>query len=82
MWYVEVSLSKWLKLYPSLRFRLDLTCSKCSVKRVEPKPFVHKDFVGVRFDKCERCGKMGEMIIATKNKEDNKKYKKLFSEDF
>jgi len=79
MWYVDICLFKWLDLYPSIKF--DLNCPECSVKRKDPKPFVRKDFAGVRFDICE-CGCRGEMVVVSKSKDGNKKYLKLLSQVF
>jgi|GEM_PF-3795910 len=51
MWYPEVSLDKWLRMYPALKAFLPFHCS-CG-RELKAIPYVSSQWIGIESDSCE-----------------------------
>ncbi|CZI74323.1 Uncharacterised protein [Legionella pneumophila] len=61
MWIPKISLSKWFKIYPSLKSSFTLYCY-CTKELTNIVPFVTKNYVGIKSDACS-CG-IGEKSLS------------------
>jgi len=55
MIFPEISLDAWLKKYPDLEVKQG-KCDYCDASLETTRPFISKDFVGLKAPKCP-CGK-------------------------
>lgn len=66
MWFPNVSIKKWIKIYPELKEHYPILC-KCGNKRKEAIPFVSENWVGIKYEEC-KCGSRCDQISIPRNK--------------
>jgi hypothetical protein len=65
MWTPEISINKWLKIFPELNNQFPLKCL-CGKESLNIKPFVIKNWIGLLSDDCE-CGLGRSSISVPRN---------------
>lgn len=65
MWYPDLTITKWFKIYPTLKEMYPKIC-ECGVIRADALPFVSKNWVGIKYGNC-KCGKKCSEISIPRN---------------
>lgn len=65
MIFIDMNIDEWLKAHPYLS--LDKVKCKCGCLS-EVKPFVVKDYVGLKSSTCPVCGRYGSSFMISTDK--------------
>ena len=75
MWYPDISIKKWLKIYPLLKNSYPKKCT-CGEIRNEAVPFVSDNWVGLKYSRC-KCGKLSSRVSILRTEEQRKEFRAL-----
>lgn len=69
MWSPNVSLEKWLSVFPALKGDVPATCLLCGQELLTAKPYVSGKWVGISANGCE-CGAEATVIALPRSEKD------------
>lgn len=76
MWFPDVTVTKWFKIYPELKEQYPRICPCGEIR--EDVPFVSKDWVGLKYHSC-KCGKLSSQVSIPRTEKLRKEFCTMLS---